>query len=69
MDNIIALQFNWTRFEPGCDIPLPFLPVVKNEVGCSEGEGKAEEDSTDQEPDICGVLWLEERRYEPLQTV
>ena len=69
VNDLIAPQFNRTRFEPGYDIALPFLSVVKNEGGCSEGEREAEKDSVDQEPNICAVLWLEQRGDESLQTV
>ena len=69
MNDLIAPRFNQMRFGPGHNPALPFLPVVKNEGGRGEGEGKAKKDSVDQEPEICGVLWLEQRRNEPPQTV
>jgi hypothetical protein len=67
--DLIAPEFNRTWCEPGRDLASPFLPGVESKRSRGEGEGKAEKDSVDQEPDVCGVLWSEPGRYESLQTV
>lgn len=68
LDDLIAPQFNRTRLEPGRDLALSFLPVVKDDGGRGEREGKPEKNSIEQESEVCGVLWSKPGRYKTLQT-
>ena len=66
LNNLIAPKLNRTWLEFGQDFALSFLPEVENEGSCGEGEGKAEKDSIDKEPDVRGGLWFEPGRHKPL---